>query len=368
MRGASACSLIDSVAFISADWAQSRFGPEDEPLPGGAGWYRCALPSQHLAAHGTKVAHVPYLAAHRQTGEIYPVGWDGECDTSGYEIIVLQRWMQDEAPAVVRRARAFGQVVISDMDDWFFGLDPANAAFASTHPKTNANHNLNHFRSVLAASDAITCSTPFLVDRLAHLAPTLLVRNAIDLDRWPIHTGSPGLVTVGWVGSTGWRSGDLETLRGVLGPYLKRHGYKFVHHGHREDLPLAYELAGIQSDLVGPSREMVPISEYPRLFAGIDIGIVPLRDTPFNTCKSAIKAMEYSASGIAYVAQASDENMWFDATACARRPKDWIRRLEQLTDSGYRHQESKRLRARVEELSMGRRWVDWQKAIEAVSG
>lgn len=352
---------------MSADWSQTRFGDDDGPQPGGAGWYRCALPAKYLALSGVKVTHVPWLAAHRQTGEIYPMGWDGEYDTSGYEVVVLQRWMQDEAPDVVRRARAYGQVVLSDMDDWFFGLSPSNAAFGATHPKTNPEHNLNHFRAVLAASDAIICSTPFLVQRLAHLAPTILVRNAIDLERWKANTIVNEVPTVGWVGATGWRSGDLETLKGVLGPYLRRHGFLFTHHGHRDDLPVAADLLGIDEDLRAPSRTMVPISEYPSLFSGIDISIVPLRDTPFNESKSAIKAMESAGSSIAYVAQASTENVWFDPQSAARRPKDWIRRLEQLADPEYRHAEAVRLRARVESLDMAKRWVDWLDAYSVVA-
>jgi GT2 family glycosyltransferase/glycosyltransferase involved in cell wall biosynthesis len=78
--------------------------------------------------------------------------------------------------------------------------------------------------------------------------------------------------------------------------------------------------------------------------AGIDIGLAPLRDHPFNRCKSAIKWMEYAACGIAPVV--ADLTPYAEVVDHARTgwltPDDsgaWLDALERLvSDEALRRQ------------------------------
>ena len=46
----------------------------------------------------------------------------------------------------------------------------------------------------------------------------------------------------------------------------------------------------------------VPFPELMKVIGGLDIGIAPLADTPFNRCRSDIKPKEYAAGGAAWLA------------------------------------------------------------------
>lgn len=281
------------IAFVSVDSQLGEPGADGlrRRLQSGSSWWRCEIPARYLSANGHHAVHYPRLRSDAATGEIVPLSWDGEADTSGFDIVVVLRWMSPSAAHDVRRARAGGQIVVSDCDDWFDGLDSGRIGTGAYFEGLD----LGDYRQSLLASSALTVSTPYLAERLKSLGrPTYVVRNAIDLDRWGAIAGGPRRLgthpngrrpVVGWIGVTSWHPGDLETIAGVLEPFLRDHGFGFAHHGHAEHDRPAADLLGVPSELVERVRPMVTIDRYPELFAGIDIGLVPLGDTPFNRAK-----------------------------------------------------------------------------------
>lgn len=412
------------VAFCSSDWGKppKADGQSDEeyanvvPLPGGAGWYRCAVPSRALAEAGYESAHFGGLTT-RDDGWICPMDWQGNVHED-FDVIVIQRWMIPQAAEVIACARKLGQVVVNDVDDWFWGLDPSNQAFAATHPRPGINRqaarrmklkttaspsgDVVSYRKALAASSAVTVSTPYLKERLDQMlggrVPVIVIRNAIDLDRWTPQAPGDAKPTIGWVGAVAYRSGDLETLRGVLGPVVEHHDLTVVHagaapvdllcprcrNGEASDVDVAMgrasakdacpqcqgrgrvantaprfaELAGVDPSRV-VERPMASIFDYPDLFAGISLGLVPLRDAPFNHAKSSIKSMEYAASGIPFRAAHSPENRWFAPWATAKRPGRPLA-LEHLLDPSVADEERERNLQRVAAEAVERRWTDWE--------
>lgn len=375
------------IAYASADYALSDLDQNGHPRPGGAGWYRCRVPSDALRAVGHDAIHVGGVEGAAD-GSLRPVTWAGDV-LDGYEVIILQRWMHPDAADRIRRARATGQVVIQDIDDYYWGLDPRNAAFAATHPRpdylaahvnraelrrkgiqapvTNPN-NIRAYSESIGASSAITCSTPFLATKLAerYRVPVYLLRNAIDLQRWSEVCPQAARPTLGWVGAIPWRSGDLETLSGVLGPLVERHDLTVIHGGATKEGEFASVLG------LDPARvtdvAMCSIVDYPRLFAGIDLGLVPLSDKPFNHAKSAIKGMEYAASGVPYVAADTPEYRWFGAGPVAARSRHWIAALERLLDPAVRAVSASTAHLRVAREDIAKRWVEWESVYLAVVG
>lgn len=351
------------IGFASNDWAVIT----NPPSPGGAGWYRCALPTAGLAARGHETFH-GVLAARSSPFEFVVKTWDGAIHDS-LDVIIMQRYMSREAATDVGRARANGQIIVQDVDDWFWGLDPRNQAFWATHPKARPDENLDHYTTAIAASDAIIASTPYLAGRLRDhfpAQPVYVLRNMIDLDRWtphPVRDTREALV-VGWVGATSWRSGDLELLSGILGPFLARHGAKFYHGGYHQESQGAGDRLGLKGKYL--ARPQVPIRLYPTLFEGIDIGVAPLSSQPFNMAKSAVKLMEYAASGIPFVATATPEYEWFGVGDLARRPRDWIRALERLTDPEERRRSADRAYRRVADESVPARASEWERALRGI--
>lgn len=352
------------IGFATRDWSHGLDDPEPGDVPptlGGSGHYRCGIPAEALAAAGHDVL-LGGLVAHNKAAELGVRTVDGEIHWD-FDVIVMQRWMIGDLPGRVAAAVAAGQVVFNDVDDWWEGMDPSNRAFGSSHPRLakmnraqaraegktyTVTENRDIYRAVIAASTGAIASTEFLQQKYPRAT---LIRNRIDLARWSVHEPVEQVI-VGWVGGIPWRSsGDLRSLRGVLGPYVERHDLQVLHAGatpravswEGEPLPSFAVAAGVPVERM-LLRGLVPISEYPEQFQGMAIGLVPLVNAPFNHAKSAIKGMEYAAAGVPFVAQATPEYRWLAAThgigRVARRPIDWIRHLEALIDPELRRAEA----------------------------
>ena len=361
------------VGFISGDWSNITDPDTGHPTPGGAGWYRLGMPAEFLSRHGIETVHCELVNIDRKRTDrgFWLNDFDGvehqDCD-----IIVVQRWMDERAADAILHARKSGQVIINDIDDWYWGLHRKNAAYDASDPRKNPRMNRDHYLRAVHASDAVTVSTPFLRQKFIEQGmDTILIRNAIDLERWewrePRDTPMP---TIGWVGSTLYRSGDLETLTGVVSAACKRLGANFMHAGLFGGADHAGVALRLPEEIL-MARDGCSILEYPTLFRGIDIGIVPLNEVDFNRAKSAIKGMEYAASGIPFVAQGIDEYNWLREEVgignTARKPKQWINRLVALGDPEERIRQAKRDRDALQALDMERRWKDWLEVYESLT-
>jgi len=356
------------IGYVTSDWGTY----EDDTgvrhlLVGGSAWYRTHLPAMELQKHGfstvvgEQVATSPdgLVILDWQTGEEHD-----DCD-----VIVMQRIMNDFGVDLVQCARGAGQAVVNDIDDWYWGLHPANNAYYATDPRKNPHSNRAHYKETLVASDVVICSTPFLVDRMAEFgASPALARNAIDLDRWsPVDPRE--LSAVGWVGSTSHRSGDLETLKGVLGPFVERNGLTFHHGGFDGGHPHAGALAGLDYKYC-TNTPLCQIELYPGHFQFMDISVVPLNKIDFNQAKSYIKGLESAASGLPFIAQDTDEYKFLKSQGIgrvAKRPADWVRHLNDLLDPEVRVSEGRRNRELASRFDISTNWKVWAEIYESLS-
>ena len=266
--------------------------------------------------------------------------------------VFMQRLMHESLPEHMLKARQYGQIIVNDLDDWYWGLDPSNDAFLSSHPKSNPKENRNHYKAVLASSTAVTVSTPYLADRIKSWVrcPIVILENTVEVNRFTphIHTDS-SVPVVGWVGATSHRSGDLEILKGVVNPLIVSGAIKFQHSGHYAHANTVASKLGLHDDQVSvlPAVDAV---QYPSLL-NMDVGVAPLRDTPFNHAKSDIKLLEYSASGIPWIASSLSayeglRKKW-GIGRTASKPQQWLKHLADLRDPARRAYEGEALREAV---------------------
>ena len=75
---------------------------------------------------------------------------------------------------------------------------------------------------------------------------------------------------------------------------------------------------------------------------------------------SAIKGMEYAASGVPFVARDIDEYAWFGAGLLARRPREWRDALTSLLDPAARADVADAAYERVTREDFRVRWTDWE--------
>lgn len=283
---------------------------------------------------------------------------------TGHSILVFKLPMHISHLEGAQIAIASGQKVVVDIDDWFDNLPESNRARQATDPEANPTNNRNIYFSVVELAHALICSTPFLRDFYAAKypgKPIFMVRNSIDIDRWPLRKTRKSIPTIGWVGATPWRANDLEQLSGFFNQYLKSRRNEFHHAGHINKAPIAAQLLRITSKTTG--EPMKPITELPSLFERMDIGIVPLNNIEFNHAKSYLKGLEYTAAGIPFVASYSPEYQFLADSGVGRVAKtdaEWIRHLDELQEFKAREDEAILNREIVnEQFSINSKTHEW---------
>jgi glycosyltransferase involved in cell wall biosynthesis len=189
-------------------------------------------------------------------------------------------------------------------------------------------------RRLAKISDSVICGNSFLADYFSQWNPKIaILPTAVDTDRFlplaskPFDDGAPDIrPIIGWSGGHGGFV-DLQVaeqaLQGVLRKYPRARLRVIADAPPRLDLP-----AG-QCEFVpwSPETEVQAIQ-------GLDIGIMPLRDTLWNRGKCAYKMLLYMSCGIPVVVSpigmTAEVCQIAPVGACARTTEDWVGALEQL--------------------------------------
>lgn len=329
---------ILKIGVATTDWSSSLFDQRGWPIPGGANWIRFGQ-NKNLVKH-----HMVIGRLVRAGGRLGVQTWDQQTHFDCHAV-AIQRVMDDWLPDAISDARRNGQTVINDVDDWFWGLHPANQALKAVDPETNPKSNLLHYKQSIEASNLVTTSTPFLADAIAQWGvETRVIHNCVTTMDFRPRTHRQGTPTIGWCGSTGHRSGDLE----IVAPALQKVASKFRFH-HTGDYE-HHEPFATQTGLPAGSVSTLPLlapGEYPDGFV-FDIGIVPLNDVVFNIAKSWIKGIEYAAAGIPFVASNLDEYKRlygrYGIGRLAGTTSDWVSHFQELSDPHVRAAEAQRNR------------------------
>lgn len=305
---------------------------------GGAGWARLG----QIKGNSTHHWLVGTIKANQQRMGV--ATWDGRA-TFDAPLMVMQRYMDVGMAGIVRRAQAAGQIIVNDVDDWFWGIHRSNQAFDAMQPDLSPKSNISHYRETLLASDVVVVSTPFLADRITEwgAARVELIRNGVNVKNFPERRHRKARPVVGWAGSTAHRSGDLKILRK---PFADLDGVTFHHTGAYEKYPSFAAEVGIDRQLLETMPMLAP-HEYPYGMA-FDIGVVPLVDIDFNRAKSNIKGLEYAACGIPFIASPLPEYQWLAEEQgigrLAKTARDWRMHLDALIDYDTRREEGVRMR------------------------
>lgn len=326
-----------TVCFLTYDWSWGT-----KPLqPNGCAWYRCFLPMQQLKEKGWEVGMgFPAFSPEHGFGLLIP----DKKAIHGWDVVVLKLMMLESLINQIPRAQELGQKIVIDIDDHHAGLEPTNMAYTATDPKTNPKNNREHYFRGMDMADALITSTPFLRDFYKKKypdKPIYMVRNAIDFQHFHMRKDkSANWPTIGWVGATPWRSGDLETLNPFVGEFIETNELRFHHSGHIINAPTVQEQMSIPPKRYS-SEGMQPILSYEKLFRRIDVGLVPLRHVEFNLAKSFIKGLEYSAAGVPFVAEDIEEYSFltkeYGIGRVAGTKEEWLSHLEELKDPKVRN-------------------------------
>lgn len=341
-----------SIGFLNADQS------------GGCGYYRSFLPYAELKLKGWDAVYgaPAYLEEHGFA-----------CKTAnkdeyvcGFKLVILKlifdKIFLDQLP----KKEKFNQIIVSDIDDFYPGLNEDNIAYYSTDPKNNPDINRNHLQEIWMKSDALITSTKFLYDYYSKIHNDVyLIRNGIDMNRYQIRHDTASITpTIGWVGATPWRTKDLLLLAPIMEKFLKKNNCWFHHAGNIEGQKEVANIMKISNKIV-TKKPMIPISLYPILFTDFDIGIVPLVKNDFNQAKSFIKGLEYAAAGIPFIATDTEEYKYlhdYGIGRIAANEDEWEKHLTELLNPQTRAIDAENNWRRVNEsFHMVNRGREWQK-------
>jgi hypothetical protein len=258
-------------------------------------------------------------------GNLYKASFPPDAD-----IVILQRPSNRYLAQAVPMMREAGVTVIVDMDDDLSLIHPANPAFRLMHPKNDPMSNWQNARDACRDASLVIVSTDALLDRYASHGRGVVLRNCVPEIYLKIdHEDSDML---GWAGALHSHPDDPK----VLGPALARVGRTLEVFGPEDPLlPRAFGCA------VNTSGSL-PLQEWPYSIAKIGVGIAPLMDTKFNTCKSWLKPLEYAACGVPWVGSPAAEYTRLHSLGCgeiAAKPKQWVTAIQRLLGSPSLRQE-----------------------------
>lgn len=287
------------------------------------------------------------------------------------DLLIIQRPLKQHMLPVIEQAKKQGIAVIVEIDDDFEKVHRDNRTWREVQPQYNPNENYEWLAKSIEASDLFTVSTPRL-GRLKPRGETAVLRNCVPESIFSLtKTESDRPINVGWTGTIQTHPADLQTTRGKVGEALKGSDAGFYVVGDGE---------GVQAFLrLDPSIPFnksgwVELRRYYRtILDNIDIGIVPLERSDFNSAKSGLKLLEMSALGIPTIAAATPENIFVNSHGIgelADSPGDYKRTLSRwLQNEDRRRVLAERSRDMVKEYftyeQNAQQWLDaWTRAID----
>jgi len=192
-------------------------------------------------------------------------------------------------PASIELLATKGQKVIYDMDDAFF-----HRYDESDNPLVRGMLGGKH-RKLLSHAAACTCGNVYLRDYAAqHCRKTIILPTVVDTKIYsPVDRSGRGPLIVGWIGSpTTW--GNVRPILAALSDLCANRHVRFLVVGAG---------AAAERDYF-PGMELVEWSEANEVseVQRMDIGIMPLADSPFERGKSGFKLIQYMACGLPVVA------------------------------------------------------------------
>ena len=219
------------------------------------------------------------------------------------EIIVTQRFAMpdvDAADRLAAHARGIGATLVFDLDDDLLNIPRSHPDVVVLRPQTKV------VRRMLDVADAVWLSTAGLAERLSAIRPdATIIPNALDERIWapPVIPSADQPVRILCMGTT-THDRDFAMIEGVLSrlkaEYDDRVVIDIVGMTTRNDLPSGLNRIGL------PANARRSYAGFVNWLTSVNppwhIGLAPLLDTPFNLCKSPIKAMDYAALGLVVLA------------------------------------------------------------------
>lgn len=299
------------MTFLATWWVQAT--------PGTTYW-RCTIPARHLKGQALHLTEddllldehgEPFMPRHKGAGI-----WQFPGNATRALIMAHQQEM--------------GTKVLVEVDDNYL-MPPPHITFLNSPWKRKASrgggpddHSFEAHRVISKWADGVIVSTEPLADAYERVNPNVYIcPNSVDLRDWSEPSWiDDGKVRVGYAGSDShlW---DVALVERAL-------SYA-AHHESGE----VWKLGVRHVDWKFPHQVMPwtdALPEYRRNLKVLDVGLCPLKRSPWHDCKSDIKACEYTMAGALPIVQ-SDTPVykdWLEVVPSAATEKEWLKRVKEV--------------------------------------
>ena len=308
------------VAFLASSRKTTRY--QQDP----AFIYRCENLGHALRAKSLNVAW-----GHSLTWRIPPsVG----CVVVHRPRVSFRLWR------LVRRLKSMGTRLVADLDDLVFDESLAEYSPAvrnGREPLWRQQRLFREHRGAIKWFDHVTVSTDALcqhVHRCFPGKPVTVVHNAVhwhwrrELQGMGERNAQSARRVLTYLPGTRSHDRDFSMIAGPLSQFLRFHP------------EVELRITGpLNCRLDVPPRQVrhgdkVAFANYHQQFDGVWVNLAPLEDTPFNACKSALKALEAGYWGIPTICSPNPDYQRYTTAGAmvASSPEDWLQALERLTD------------------------------------
>ncbi|MCE5242590.1 MAG: glycosyltransferase [Syntrophobacteraceae bacterium] len=214
------------------------------------------------------------------------------------DVLVLNNVCDPDVLPLIKERRDRNRPTVFELCD---DLDDTPEG-SPTHAFYRNPENLLLIKRLAHYCDAMQFSSPELQRKYGYLNSRSMVFPNQILDLPPERKYRKDReVVVGWGGSLG----HLEDMKRIAGPLMRWIRGK---NNARLHLMCGDKLWALFDDLPGKFKKRIQpgsMADYYRFVSRIDIGIAPLKDTPFNRSRSDVKFLEFAAHGVVPVLQAA---------------------------------------------------------------
>jgi hypothetical protein len=234
-------------------------------------------------------------------------------------VVVFQRVQHQLIYDKIVQLRDKGHRVVVELDDDFEAMPEGHPSRHRLDPANNKTNNWAWIRRCVEAADELVCSTEAIRERYGKgiVVPNMIPEAYLNIKRTPESVR----LRIGWPGDARHHVGDLEEAVDAVGSVCPPHTVAVV--GSRN----VFQILG-----TGLYTPFVPFQHYAATIArSFDIGIAPLAQNEFNRSKSWLKALEFAALGVPFVASRSPEYVRLGLGDLADGPGEWKEALQRLT-------------------------------------
>ncbi len=211
-----------------------------------------------------------------------------QADLADADVLIVQRGLSRRAARLMRRARAAGAAAIYEIDDLLTALP----AHVSNHAAVQARQ--TELRHCLAQADLVTVSTHRLGQALGCPRWACVPNSAVSAIAGPLPVQDPGSGAVSLVFAS------MEHLASdFIFPALQ--GLQQQHPGAAQIVVFGPPAAAfVRAGLQVRAMPLMPRAQFIDNVRSLPnpLAVIPLEDSPFAACKSAIKWFEYGQAGV----------------------------------------------------------------------